>query len=206
MSARDRSIPCRHWPPSPPLSPSATCRSERIGIGDHFTSSGGGAPAGLSPACPAAGERAANSAMIAITTTRGNNGVRILTYLPDHFLFGSAGLSFVEIHCENCESRQNSSAEGIQRPWPKAIRASQLINLSPATNPSYGKSARRPVPRRQNQPTNQPQPRLNLPSSHPPLLPSAQFLPHNLSSSKSAGKSAGNSAASIPSSAPKHPK
>src|SRR3954469_16603254 len=71
-------MPCRHWPPSPPLMPSATCRSERIGIGDHFTSSATGAPAGTSMAAGVpAGERAAKSATIEITTTASNDLVLI---------------------------------------------------------------------------------------------------------------------------------
>src|SRR6266850_6484399 len=94
-SLRERSMPCRHWPPSPPLRPRATCRSERMGMGDHFTSSAAGAPAGLSvsAACPA-GERAANSAMIEVTTIDRNNRVLMLTYLPDLLCFGRGGLAF----------------------------------------------------------------------------------------------------------------
>src|SRR5881394_337010 len=105
-SERDRSIPCKHWPPSPPLMPCATCRSERMGIGAHFTSRGRGAPTGLSStAGMAAGERAANSAMIAITMIEGNDLVLMLTYLPDVWGFGRDGLAFAGISLRKFKKR-----------------------------------------------------------------------------------------------------
>jgi len=88
-------MPWRHCPPSPPLRPNATWRSERMGMGDHFTSNATGAPAGLSSAdAVAAGERAANNAMIEVTTMNGDNRLLILTYLPDLLYFGRDGLAF----------------------------------------------------------------------------------------------------------------
>jgi hypothetical protein len=66
-----------------------------MGMGDHFTSSAAGAPAGVSTeAGVAAGERAANSAMIEVTTTNSNDLVLMLTYLPDVCRFGRGGLAF----------------------------------------------------------------------------------------------------------------
>src|SRR5689334_745396 len=88
-------MPWRHWPPSPPLRPRATWRSERMGMGSHFTSSAAGAPEGLSSAAGvAAGERAASNAMIEQTTTDGDSFLLIGFYLPDVCRFGRGGLAF----------------------------------------------------------------------------------------------------------------
>jgi hypothetical protein len=68
-----------------------------MGIGDHFTSRGSGAPIGLSTAAGvAAGERAANSAMIEVTMIVGNDLVLMLTYLPDLWRFGRDELAFAK--------------------------------------------------------------------------------------------------------------
>src|SRR5947207_8827 len=101
-------MPWRHWPPSPPLRPSATWRSDRMAMGDHFTSSAAGAPAGLSSAAGvAAGERAANSAIIEVTTTDGNDLVLIWLYYRTFYGLEEVGWHLQEIRCESWKSRQN---------------------------------------------------------------------------------------------------
>jgi hypothetical protein len=107
-------------------------------MGDHFTSSAAGAPVDLSTAAgAAAGERAANNAMIEVTTIDGDNLVLILAYLPDDGSFGRAGLSFERNFVAKVEkpARIVRRRRTQLRPWPNPYRVSQLINLSPATNP-----------------------------------------------------------------------